>query len=145
MKKLIAQFLKFGIVGAIAFCIDFGIMVALHELLGMDPIIAAAISFCVSVTFNYVASMRFVFTHREDMSKQKEFAIFIVLSVIGLGINELCMWGGERLFVSAGVDYANGPYYMGVKIFATAVVMIWNFFSRKKWLDAGDQPQQDAE
>ena len=24
------------------------------------------------------------------------------------------------------------------KLFATAVVMVWNFFSRKKWLDGGE-------
>lgn len=138
MKKagLFGQFLKFGVVGAIAFIIDFGTMVALRELLGFDPIIAAAISFSVSVIFNYVASMRYVFTRRDDLSRQKELIVFVALSTIGLVINELIMWLGQETFISIGIDYANGPYYMGVKILATAVVMLWNFFSRKKWLDA---------
>lgn len=138
MKKtsLLNQFLKFGVVGAIAFVIDFGTMVALRELLGFDPIIAAAISFSISVIFNYVASMRYVFTRRDDLSRQKELIVFVTLSVIGLVINELIMWLGQEAFAAAGIDYANGPYYMGVKILATAVVMLWNFFSRKKWLDA---------
>ena len=139
MKKaaLFGQFLKFSVVGAIAFIIDFGTMVALRELLGFDPIIAAAISFSVSVVFNYVASMRYVFTRRDDLSRQRELIVFVVLSVIGLVINELIMWLGQEAFTADGIDYANGPYYMGVKILATAVVMLWNFFSRKKWLDAG--------
>jgi putative flippase GtrA len=136
--KLIAQFAKFGVVGVIATLIDFGVLVLLHETLGMDPTVAAAISFCVSTVFNYVASMRFVFTHRDDLSKSREFAIFVVLSLIGLGINELCMVAGQVAFTSAGVDYAHGPYYLLVKVLATAVVMFWNFFSRKKWLDAGE-------
>ncbi len=127
MGKLIEQMLKFGVVGVVAFAIDYGVMVLLVELFGMNPVLAAGISFCVSVTFNYFASMRYVFTHREDLSRQAEFAIFIVLSVIGLGINELLMWlGVDVLLVS----------YLIVKLFATAVVMGWNFFSRKKWLDA---------
>ena len=129
MEKLIAQVLKFGVVGAVAFVIDYGLMVALTELGGMNPILSAAISFTVSVIFNYVASMRYVFKHREDLSKRREFIIFVVLSVIGLGINELIMW--------AGVDLA-GISYLIVKVFATAVVMVWNFVSRKKWLDAGE-------
>lgn len=139
MKKaaLFGQFLKFGVVGAIAFAIDFGTMVALHELLGLNPIVAAAISFSVSVIFNYAASMRYVFTRRDDLSRQKELIVFVALSVIGLVINELIMWLGQEAFTATGIDYANGPYYMGVKILATAVVMLWNFFSRKKWLDAG--------
>lgn len=139
MKKatLFGQFLKFGVVGAIAFVIDFGTMVVLHELLGLNPIVAAAISFSVSVIFNYAASMRYVFTRRDDLSRQKELIAFVALSVIGLVINELIMWLGQEAFTATGIDYTNGPYYMGVKILATAVVMLWNFFSRKKWLDAG--------
>jgi putative flippase GtrA len=138
MKKLIEQFLKFGVVGVIAFAIDYGVLMLLNVGFGMDSVIAAAISFTISVVFNYVASMRFVFTHREDLSKTKEFIIFVVLSVIGLIINELCMWAGQGIL---GVT----PFDVTVtKLFATAVVMVWNFFSRKKWLDAGDAPQAEA-
>ena len=127
MERLIEQMLKFGIVGVIAFAIDYGAMVLFVELLGMNPVLAAGISFCISVTFNYFASMRYVFTHRADLSRQAEFAIFIVLSVIGLGINEALMWAGVDILLVS---------YLIVKLFATAVVMGWNFFSRKKWLDA---------
>ena len=35
-------------------------------------------------------------------------------------------------------DWLAGHAYLIVKIFATAVVMVWNFVSRKKWLDAGE-------
>ena len=132
MRKLIEQFLKFGVVGVIAFCIDYGVLMLLSQGLGWDPVLSAAISFCVSVVFNYLASMRFVFTHREDMSKQKEFAIFIVLSAIGLGINEVCMYAGVAALGDGALAVT------GTKLFATAVVMVWNFVSRKKWLDAGD-------
>ncbi len=129
MNGLIEQILKFGVVGVLAFGIDFGVMVACTELLHIDPVISAAISFVVSVVFNYLASMRYVFKHRDDMSPAKEFIIFVVLSVIGLGINELIMWLGVNVL---------HLHYMLTKIFATGVVMVWNFVSRKKWLDAGD-------
>lgn len=49
--------------------------------------VANTISFSVSLIFNYVASMKFVFTHKEDMNRKKEFIIFVVLSIIGLLIN----------------------------------------------------------
>ncbi len=35
MKKLISQFMKFGIVGVIAFVIDYGFMVLLTEVFGV--------------------------------------------------------------------------------------------------------------
>ena len=132
MRKLIEQILKFGVVGVVAFLIDYGVLMLLSQLLGMDPVLSAGISFCVSVVFNYVASMRFVFTHRDDMSRQREFVIFIVLSVVGLIINELCMIAGVSVLGDSALAVT------ATKVFATAVVMVWNFVSRKRWLDAGE-------
>ena len=131
MGKLVQQFMKFGVVGVIAFVIDYGLMVALTELAGVNYLISATISFTVSVVFNYLASMRYVFTHKQGLSRRREFVIFVVLSVIGLLINNLCMWAGVELL---------GVHYLIVKIFATIVVMVWNFVTRKKFLDAGDEP-----
>lgn len=126
MRKLIEQIMKFGVVGAIAFVIDFGVMVFLTEVFGIDPVISATVSFIISVIFNYAASMRYVFSHREGMSRTREFIIFVVLSAIGLGINDLLIW--------AGTDLASFDYRL-VKIFATAVVMVWNFVTRKIFLE----------
>ena len=133
MKNLIAQIMKFGVVGVIAFVIDYGVMVFLTEVFGLNPVVSATISFIVSVIFNYIASMRYVFSHKEDMSRSREFVIFIVLSVIGLIINDVLMWAGTEL-VSIN--------YRIVKIFATAVVMVWNFITRKIFLDAGSKTQE---
>lgn len=135
MIKLIQQFMKFGVVGAIAFVIDYGLLAFLTEVFGINYLISSTISFTVSVVFNYIASMRYVFTHKEGMSRRREFAIFVVLSVIGLGINNLCMWGGVELL---------HVHYLITKIGATAIVSVWNFITRKIFLDAGDQPQNAA-
>ena len=126
MGKLVAQIMKFGVVGVIAFFIDFGVMVFLTEVFGMNPVASATISFTVSVVFNYLASMRYVFQHREAMSRTREFLIFVVLSVIGLAINDALMWAGTEL---TAFDYRL------VKIIATAVVMVWNFVTRKIFLE----------
>ena len=125
--KLIAQFMKFGVVGVIAFVIDYGLLALLTEVFGVNYLISATISFTVSVIFNYVASMRYVFTHKEDMSRRREFIIFVVLSAAGLAINDGLMWAGTAF---TPIDYRF------IKIFATAVVMVWNFVSRKHWLEA---------
>lgn len=129
MKKLLAQFMKFGVVGVIAFVIDYGLLALLTELFGINYLVSATISFTASVVLNYVASMRYVFTHKEGMSRRREFVIFVVLSVIGLLINNGCMWAGVELL---------GVHYLLTKIVATAIVMIWNFVTRKIFLDAGE-------
>ncbi len=134
MKKLIAQLMKFGVVGVIAFIIDYGLMVILTELLHMNYLISATLSFTVSVIFNYLASMRYVFRHKEGMSRTREFIIFVVLSVIGLGINDLIMWLGTGI---------GGVSYLITKLVATFIVMVWNFVTRKKFLDAGEEAVLD--
>ncbi len=136
MRKLIEQIMKFGVVGVIAFVIDYGLMVLLTEAFGVDYLVSATVSFIVSVTFNYFASMRYVFTHRKGMSRRREFVIFVILSVAGLIINDACMYLGTGLLA---VDYRV------TKIGATVIVMVWNFVTRKKFLDAGDEAEQAEE
>ncbi|MDO4537838.1 MAG: GtrA family protein [Coriobacteriales bacterium] len=132
MDRLIQQVLKFGVVGFLAFGVDYGVLMLLTQAFGMEPVLAAGISFIVSLVFNYLASMRFVFKHRDDMSRSREFIIFLILSAIGFGINELVIWAGTALLGRGALELTF------VKVLATAIVMVWNFVSRKKWLDAGE-------
>ena len=55
MKKLIAQLMKFGVVGVIAFIIDYGLLALLTEVFGVNYLVSATISFTASVIFNYLA------------------------------------------------------------------------------------------
>ena len=122
MRKLIEQMIKFGFVGFLCFFIDYGIMVLLTEVAGIVYLVSSACSFTVSVIVNYILSVTFVFETDKVKSRIKEFIEFVFLSIIGLGINQLCMWFGvELLHIS----------YLIVKIGATAVVMVYNFISRK--------------
>lgn len=132
MQRLIEQILKFGVVGILAFAVDYGVLMVLSQVFGVRAVIAAGISFVVSVIFNYMASMRYVFSHREDMTPMREFVIFVVLSIIGLLINEAIMWVGTAHLGESGLAVTV------VKVFATAIVMVWNFVSRKIWLDGGE-------
>lgn len=129
LKKLLAQFMKFGIVGVIAFVIDYGFMVLLTEVFNVPYLISTTVSFIISVVFNYFASMRFVFKRKDDMSRRREFIIFVVLSVIGLAINDVFMW--------LMVDFLYIDYRIS-KIVVTFIVAVWNFVTRKIFLEAKD-------
>ena len=56
--------MKFGIVGVIAFVIDWGILNLLVGIFHMHNVLAATVSFIISLIFNYLASMKFVFTEQ---------------------------------------------------------------------------------
>lgn len=129
MKKLMEQIIKFGFVGFLCFFIDYGIMVLLTECFGVDPLLSSGVSFTVSVVVNYILSITFVFETDKKKSRLGEFVIFVFLSVIGLGINELCMWVAIRVL---------GIHYMISKVGATGVVMVYNFISRKMFIEKKD-------
>lgn len=147
MKKLIEQILKFGVVGIVCFLIDFVITNVVAAILrsqmqmsvGMAALIGAFWGFVISVIINYILSMKYVFTRKENMSRKKEFVIFTILSLFGLLLNELI------IKVSIDVIYENwlwlksfvGPALVtaGAKIVATAIVMVYNFITRKIFLE----------
>lgn len=124
-KKLILQIIKFGIVGIVATVVDFGLLTFLKEVAHIEVLIASLISFSVSVISNYILSMLFVFKSTGD-NKIKEFIIFVALSVGGLLLNQCIMW--------IGTEFAS-VYYLWVKVFATFFVPIYNFITRKIFLE----------
>ena len=45
-----------------------------------------------SLIFNYLASMKFVFKHRDDMARWMEILIFVAGAVVGLFMNDAIIW-----------------------------------------------------
>jgi putative flippase GtrA len=138
VKKLIAQLMKFGIVGVIAFVIDFGILNFLVGVFHMHNVIAGTISFLISLAFNYVASMKFVFTHREDMARWMEVVIFFVSAAIGLFMNNGIIWLSTFGMNHDAFNSQHAEYLLRTdmgKLVATVVVSVWNFIIRKWLLD----------
>ena len=147
MNIELMQILKFGVVGGLAFVVDFGVLTFLKEVFHMNTVIASTISFCVSVIFNYVLSIKWVFDVDEDKNKAANFVLFIVFSVMGLGINDLIMWQGEIILgkVFANIPLLYSKTYMIVKIIATAVVMVFNFITRKLFLEKRPEKEKKIE
>lgn len=135
MKKLGKQILRFGVVGGTAFIIDYGVLYCLTEFAGINYLVSACISFVASVIYNYVLSILWVFDAKQGRSKTAELAVFIGLSVVGLGLNQLGMW---LLVDKAGI------YYMLAKIVVTAIVMVYNFITRKLFIE-GKAPDGERE
>ena len=139
MKNLIEQILKFGVVGFLCFLIDFGITVGLANIFSVHYLISKFLGFVISAVVNYLLSIKFVFTQKKEMNKNKEFIGFIVLSAIGLLINEIVM------FVCIDVIYKHSAFLQEMmsdewmvsisSIIATGIVMVYNFISRKIFLE----------
>ncbi len=126
IKGLLVQIIKFGGVGVLCFIIDFATLHLLTDYAHLHYLLSAAIAFFVSVVVNYILSVRFVFDVNPDNNKRRVFVVFVLSSIIGLGLTELLMW--------LGVDLLHLNYLL-VKIGATAIVMVYNFITRKLFLE----------
>ena len=120
------QLVKFAVVGVIAAAVDVGVLVILKEIMGLGVLISSALSFSISVCVNYILSMAWVFDGK-NQNKFKEFIIFVVLSIGGLGINQLVLWFGINVL---------SVYYLVVKFMAMIIVPIYNFVTRKIFLES---------
>lgn len=123
--KILYQFSKFLIVGGLATLIDFLFLVLFVEVLMMETILSNTLSFTIALVFNYFASIKFVFRVNKQNSKIKNALVFIVGSIIGLGISNAILWAFRIINI----------HYLLAKIFATAVVMVFNFVTRKIFLE----------
>lgn len=126
MKKLFIQLVKFGIVGVLATLLEWGIFYILTNIIHIHYGISTAIAFLISTVFNYYLSVKYVFDVDQEKSKKRNFIIFVIFSIIGLGLNELI------LFIC--IEKIN-LYNMIGKIIATGIVMIFNFITRKLFLE----------
>ena len=80
---------------------------------------------------------------------EKEFIVFVILSAVGLVINELI------IYLCQDVLYANVAFLNELipdslivpisKIIATGVVMVYNFISRKIFLEGKKTKKEDAQ
>ncbi|MBQ7453459.1 MAG: GtrA family protein [Selenomonadaceae bacterium] len=120
-RERFSELVRFCIVGGLSFLVDYSLLYVLTEYCGIYYLYSSAISFGVSVVFNYWLCVTYVF---KDAGKQtkRQAAIFLITGIMGLALNQLCMW-----FFVAVVSF----HYMLAKIFATAIVTVWNYFTKR--------------
>ena len=121
-KVLAVQLIKYGVVGAIAFAVDFGTLWLLTSVAGLHHLISAAIAFILGLTCNYLISTARVFGESKLKSTAAEFSAFALIGVVGLGLNELI------IFLITDIA---GEHYLASKVVATVIVFFWNFFARR--------------
>jgi len=118
-KVLIYKFLKFGVVGFSGVFVDFGITYLFKEIVKVNKYVSNAIGFVCAATSNYILNRIWTFQSSNDRIAT-EYGSFMLVSLIGLGINSLVLW--------LLTDKLKWNFYVS-KIFAIGCAMLWNFFA----------------
>lgn len=121
-KDKIKEVIRFCIVGAVTFIVDYGLLFFCTEFIKINYLISSAIAFTIAVILNYWLCIRFVFSDVKKLTAKQHF-LFIGSSIVGLGLNQICMYVFVELW---------GVYYMLAKLLATVLVTIWNYIMKRK-------------
>ena len=135
----LAEVLRFAVTGGVCFAIEFIVLVLLKELLHMDTLIATPIAFLVSVVFNYLLCVVWVFKVSGDNGRAAKIG-FLITSVMGLLFNELFMLIfrfllGEETVLLTLFGFTVTMYMLN-KALSTLLVMIWNYFTKRAMLQS---------
>lgn len=119
---LLRQFITFTGVGLVAAVAHYGVLIALVELGGMQPVIATLWGFLAGAAVSYVLNRRFTF--RSDRPHRAAAPRFLAVSTGGFVLNGLVMW-----LLNEGW----GVPYLLAQVIATLLVLFWNFTVNLLW------------
>lgn len=125
------RFIKFAIVGAIGAIVDFTILNLLVFGFGVHDLVANAISFTCAVLSNFTWNRLWTYPESRQFRKRQQLPQFVLVSIIGLGINTAVLYFVDRFLLSMGLSQALA-LNIG-KAFAILVVLFWNFGANRFW------------
>jgi len=119
------QFIKYFFASGIALFIDVSVLFILTEYFKLYYILSATISFLLGILITYILSKFYIFNKTKINNRINEFAVFLIIGVIGLILN--------NIFLYILTEYCK-IYYMLSKFFVIIITYLWNYFARKKFI-----------
>lgn len=117
--SFILKFIKFAAVGLSGLFVDYFFTYVFKEFFRVQKYIANSIGFTIAATSNYILNRIWTF-ESDNPEIAFEYSSFLIISIIGLGINNLVIWLILRKFKM--------NFYLA-KFFAICVVTLWNFLA----------------
>lgn len=140
MNNRFKEIIRFAFTGGVCFLIEYAALIVLKEWLHLSAVAATPIAFLISVVFNYLLCVKWVFSGAKEGSRKAQIG-FVITSGIGFFLNWFLMWALTALFGEDAVLLTllgfEVKVYMVNKVIATGLVMVWNYLT-KRWLLKGN-------
>ena len=117
--NLIGKVLRFSVTGVVGAAVDFGFTYLFKEVLKVNKFMSNAIGFTLAATLCFFLNKYWTYESQNPL-KWTEYFTFIVVSLVGLGINSLVLFLlNEKL---------KWNFYLS-KCFSIGVAAVWNFLA----------------
>ncbi len=127
MNRWLREALGYGAASAVALLVDVSILWLLVQKLHLGYLGAATLGFLAGACVAYALSVTLVFRNHRLRDRRAEFAGFVAIGVVGLGIN-----AGVILLAVKTL----GLHYLVGKGIATGCTFTYNFVARRQLLFA---------
>ena len=134
MNNHLKEIFKFILTGGVCFLIEYSALILLKEWLHMPVVAATPVAFLISVVFNYLLCVKWVFSNAREGSRKAQLG-FVITSGVGFFLNWALMWALTALFGEDAVlltifSFRIKTYHIN-KIIATILVMVWNYLTKR--------------
>lgn len=134
MNNHLKEIFKFILTGGVCFLIEYAALILLKEWLHMPVVAATPLAFLISVVFNYLLCVKWVFSNAREGSRKAQLG-FVITSGVGFFLNWALMWALTALFGEDAVlltifSFRIKTYHIN-KIIATSLVMVWNYLTKR--------------
>lgn len=116
------RFLRFAAVGAVGTAAHYALLLALVELVGVDPVIGSVAGFVLGALVNYTLSRSLVFA--SDRAHIEALPRFLTVAGTGLCWNALLMY--------VFVDWV-GAHYLLAQVITTGLLLVWHYVGNALW------------
>ncbi len=132
IKRKYARTLKFMLVGLSGTLLDYSLLFLLKAF-GTPTLLANTCSASLGMLANFNLNRAWTFRGRARASKSylRQFTQYLLVSLVGLGINNLLLVGLEAP-LGAAFNPA-GAGFLLAKLTATAGAFIWNYLANMTW------------
>lgn len=131
IRKLYAEMLKFGVVGAVGVVADFGSSNLLWGFTGLSHTVASIGGTLVATVTAYIGNRYWVFRHRPADARRREMALFALISLVGLVIENSFVFIADHILGLHSVAAANVAKFVfglpvaGVFRFTTSHLLVF--------------------
>lgn len=134
------RFIRFAIVGAFGFVVDFSTFNLFRSGIGISPEVSSMLSFTVAVISNFIWNRYWTYPDSRTKPVIGQLVQFFVVNVAGLGIRTgvfiLINQPLVRFFEGLSIPLPLEAYVMGENLalaIVVVIVMFWNFFINRYW------------
>jgi putative flippase GtrA len=137
----IHEIAKFGIVGGIGFVVQLGVTDGVHLGLGLGALTAVVVGYVCATVVTFLGNRHWAFKHRQGKGLHRETMTFVLLNVVGLGIQEAVV-----AFVHYGLHMTDPLSYNVANVVGIGLGTLFRLWSYRKFvfLEVTNEPAEVA-